>query len=66
MISMTNYMKTNEPAFGETEMQYFERMGQEYSKLHKAELRKQRYQNFMNRLESAGKALRYNPNPFYK
>ena len=65
MTKFDFFMQNNEPAYRETEAQYFERLSREFGELQKFEARQQRRQRLIARLESAGRAMRFNPNPFF-
>ena len=57
MMNYDEFLQKNEPAFGESEKEYFLRLSFEYKILQKAEARAQRKQLLLNRVKSVIKFL---------
>ncbi|MEH6577100.1 MAG: hypothetical protein V7731_08470 [Amphritea sp.] len=62
MTNFDAFLKNNEPAYGETEKQYFLRLAEEYKLQEKAEAKALRKQLWIKRFNSVTKLLAVEPN----
>ena len=62
MMNYDEFLKKNEPAFGESEKDYFLRLSYEYKQLQKQEARAARKAVWVKRLRAVMKALDSTPN----
>ncbi len=63
MMTFDEFMKKNEPAYGEVEKQYFMRMSAEYTALVKGEAAQLRKQRWLNGFKELARLLVIEPNP---